>query len=341
MAKNKKNKKKNKPEHKKVKKGFHIHHASLLYSLPIAQREADITYAFDTGADVITFTEAHEADTRGAIMRIGRAKGYSPVTFGGKGDNAIAVKLKGDPDGKHRSTGGVMASAGIPNKPKNPEHPALFTPKYVRWVRYAWYDQDIWIHTAHWIFIPHIINAHGEGVKVHTDTTKTMCAQVKKHGQGDAISFFTGDINIDEGADNASDHPNMPNFIFRANGLLTIWDEMHVSPPTIHDSTFDIIGSYRPDKQVEGTRYVVHPKQNSDHRQISAYYDIDVSKKVVTGGGGGDGGAGEGEDGADPGPPEAFDDGIWFGGGTIDWSDYQDDSIYALPVATGDSQYGG
>jgi hypothetical protein len=189
------------------------------------------------------------------------------------------------------------------------------------------------------VFIPHVLESHGELTKYHTDQTRTMCAQVKKHGQGDAIAFFAGDINVDEGADNASDHPNMPNFIFRQQGLLTIWDELHVNPPvTIEHSTFDIIGCYRPDKQVEGKRYVVHPKQNSDHRQVSAYYDVDVSKKVTTGGGGGDGGDGGEPDDTDD---TTVDPDFYATGGNIDWSDYLDNELYPLPVASGDSQYGG
>jgi hypothetical protein len=90
---------------------------------------------------------------------------------------------------------------------------------------------------------------------------------------------------------------------------------------------------------VTGKRYVVHPKQHSDHRFVSAYYDIDVAKKAVTGGGGGDGGDGdEPDDGDDPG---AADPDFYATGGNIDWSDYLDNELYPLPTATGDSQYGG
>ena len=197
------------------------------------------------------------------------------------------------------------------------------------------------MHSAHWVFIPHVQESHGELTNLHTQTTRVMCTQVKKHGQGDSISFFAGDINVDEEADNRLDHPNMPNFIFRSQGLLTIWDELHVNPPiTIAHSTFDIIGCYRPDKQVTGTRYVVHPKQNSDHRPISAYYEVDVSKKVTTGGGGGGGGGGGTVTDQDD-PDTGFDPYVYASAGNVNWTDYLDNELYPLPVATGDSQYGG
>lgn len=333
MGKNKN--KKNKPKHKDKKKQkvetLHIMQCSLRFSNPDADRRADIQYAFDQDADLLTFGEAGEADTTAMIRDIARSHGYADVTFP-QGDSQLAVKLKGAADARLKSKGGVMAHRAIPGS---------FGARYVRWARVAWYDQDIWMHAAHWVFIPHVLEAHGELTKLHEDQTRTMCAQVKKHGQGESISFFSGDINVDEGADNRSDHPNMPNFIFRQKGLLTIWDELHVNPPiTIAHSTFDIIGSYRPDKQVTGTRYIVHPKQNSDHRPVSAFYEVDVSKKVVGGGGGGDGGDGGEPDDTDD-PTETADPDFYATGGNISWADYLDNELYPLPTATGDSQYGG
>ena len=335
MAK-KKNKPKDKPKAKKVEQTLHIMQASLRVFDPLDQRRADIEYALSQDADVVCFTESGEAETRGVIQAQALMHGYAHVLFT-PGDSQLAVKLKGPPDARLKAKGGVMVSAAIPGS---------FGPRYVRWARFAWYDQDIWMHAAHWVFIPHVESSHGELTALHTKTTNTMCAQVKKHGQGDSISFFAGDINVDEGADNALDHPNMPNYIFRANGLLTIWDELHVNPPiTVEHSTFDIIGCYRPDKQVAGTRYIVHPKQNSDHRFVSAFYTVDVSKKVVTGGGGGDGGDGDGGGtGADPttdDDPGVSDPDFYATGGNIDWSDYLDNELYPLPHASGDSQYGG
>jgi len=94
-----------------------------------------------------------------------------------------------------------------------------------------------------------------------------------------------------------------------------------------------VIGCYRPDKQVEGKRYKVHPRQQSDHRPVSAWYDIEVSKASNgnvgnTGDTGGDGGG----DGAEP-PDVDF----YATGGNIDWSDYLNDDLYPLPFAYGDS----
>ena len=328
--KNKKNKPKHKPDKKKKIEQLHIMQVSLRFSNPDADRRADINYAFDQGPDFICFGEAGEADTTAMIRNISNERGYGACTFP-QGDSQLSVRLKGAPDARIKSKGGVMAHRAIPGS---------FGARYVRWARVNWFDQDIWMHAAHWVFIPHVLESHGELTKVHQDQTTTMCNQVKKHGQGNAISFFAGDINVDEAADNASDHPNMPNFIFRQKGLLTIWDELHVNPPiTIAHSTFDIIGSYRPDKQVEGKRYIVHPKQNSDHRFVSAFYDIDVAKKVTTGGGGGDGGdADEPDDTDGSADVDLF---VYANAGNIDWSDYLDNELYPLPTATGDSQYGG
>jgi hypothetical protein len=311
---------------KAVVKTIHLMQASMQFSDSIAQLERDLDYALSQGADVVGFTEITSDQWKQILRAKARAHGYAPV-IAPKSNVNLAVKLGGDAQTGLKGQGAIKAADGVGG---------AYHGRYVAWARITWWGQNIYVHEAHWSRLKH-------GDRRHTDVTNQMAAQVKKHGQGNAISFFMGDVNISEGADNRNNERNMPNFIFRENGLLTIWDEFQVlPPPTLGGAVFDVVGSFRPDKQVVGKRYVVHPKQRSDHSFVSAWYDVDVSERVTAAGGGGDGGpvgtiSNPSGDAETPTAPKAYSD-YWLpGSGVIDWSDYLDDDLYELPYAYGDS----
>jgi hypothetical protein len=329
-------KKPKKPPHKGgAKKAdiqrIHLMQASMQFSDSIPQLERDLDFVFAQGPDVVGFTEITSSRWKDILRTKARANGYVAVIAPASNVN-LAVKLGGDAQTGLKGQGAIKAADGVGG---------AYHGRYVAWARITWYGQNIYVHEAHWSRLKH-------GDRRHTDVTTQMAAQVKKHGQGNAISFFMGDVNISEGVDNRNDDPNMPNHIFRSHGLLTIWDEFRNQPPppTLGRAVFDVVGSYRPDTQVTGARYVVHPKQRSDHSFVSAWYDVDVSERVVTSGGGSTGGGGGGPVGTISNPsgseetpeePKAYSDYWLSGSGSIDWSDYLDDDLYELPFAYGDS----
>jgi hypothetical protein len=183
---------------------------------------------------------------------------------------------------------------------------------YLSWVRVKVEHADVWFHTGSWF---NVRSEQENSIRRHNQMTQQMCAQVRKHASGpDSVSVFGGDVK----ADDEEDHLTDMNKIFRTNDLLTIWDEFKVYPNTWNGSTVDVLGSYNKDKRVTGHRYKVWPMQHSDHRFVSAWYDID--KLGVPG---------------SPGP-DPTNEGFYVSGNR-NWSDYFDGAIYHLPQAVDDS----
>lgn len=296
-----------------------------------AQITQDIKYACAQGADVIGFTEVDQ-NMRSLWKREVRDNGYHPVV---PHDAAtpFAVKLNGP------SATFVMNQGGVKVLEANLPH---YGARYITWVKIRWHDQEIWVHEGHWAR-----TKWGEGK--HKDMSNAMAAQVKLHGNGREISFWMGDLNIDVTGDGRVQAANL-NQIFRGNGLLSIFDELHANPPKTHESgTYDVIGCYRPDRQVKGTRYKVHPKQRSDHSFVSAFYDIDISFKVGVGHEQDwdwqnidwNGGWNDYDQNGTESTPEYVDPDFYATGGNISWADYLDNELYPLPYATGDSDLRG
>ena len=302
---------------------IHLMEASMQFDDSIGQMEHDLRYALAQAPDVIGFTEITSSAWKNRLRNVCRELGYQPIIL--TKNIQLAVKTGGPGKVKVKDKGQLKAGEGSGGSIKA---------RFIGWVRISWYEMDIFVHCCHW-------SRMRLGAERHTDITNTFAALVKKHGQNGRLSFFMGDLNINEGTDNRTDAPNMPNHIFRENGLLTIWDEFReIPPPTLGNVVFDVIGSYRPDAGVTAGRYLIHPKQNSDHSFVSGWYDIDVSKKTSTGLPTAIGTTGDPIDiigrelpdgqGGDPYPYD-------YVSGNISWADYLDDDVYALPYAYGDS----
>ena len=307
---------------KSIKKTIHLMQVSLQRTDTMAQMEHDMKYAFSQGPDVIGFTEMVGSQMRATFNRVCREHDWVPIIPAGVGLTVpLAVKLGGDADTKVRSRGAKLALPGVAKQYEN---------RYISWVQIKWHNQNIWVHEGHW-------SRTKWGAERHTSVSAMMAAQVKKHGAKDAISFWMGDLNVDELDDDRATHARAAanlNTIFRDVGLLSVFDELHVNPPATlaGKGTYDVIGSYRPDKQVEGKRYKVHPKQKSDHRPVSAWFDIEVGQKAVV-----NLGFIGTENDPDSADPERVDPDFYATGGNIDWSDYLKDDTYPLPYAYGDS----
>lgn len=300
---------------------LHLGHQSMKFSQPNDATERDAAWMMqNVEPDIVSYTELSDAGSREAIRRACKAEGYHPVlysqTASGFAFNPDVLKLK--------DKGFILGSEAVTEGPNN-------APKrYVSWAHMKLDDEDIWYHTAHWL--PYLAEGHGR-VQRHNAMSKQMVAQVRKHGRGTDLSFFSGDINIDDQSGDISAY----NQIMRDAGLLSIWDEMKVYPGTHggpHSRTIDVIGSYNRDKRVVGKRYKVWPEQRSDHRPLSVWYELKRARvSQPSGGGGGHDGSGH-----PPGTgPDPAQDDFYATGGNVDWNDYLDGAIYQLPQATDDS----
>lgn len=300
---------------------LHLMHASLHLSQADRFTREDMAWVCQQGADAVSFTEI--AGKHDILRQVGRAHNYIPVEWTNNRGEALLVNADRV---RVKDKGCVQAHpAGADGMPA----------RYISWGKLAVGDATVWYHTGHWL--PNI-DDHRKRAARHNMMSQQMAAQVRKHAIGGDLSFFSGDINLD---DQGSDDARL-NTIFRTNGLLTIWDEFKVYPNTRGRSTIDVIGSYTGDKRVTGKRYKVWPKQNSDHHFISAWYEITGAVATSVGGqdpgGNGGGGAGTptGNGTSGTGPDPAQDD-FYATGGSIDWSDYFDGAIYHLPQAVDDS----
>lgn len=185
-------------------------------------------------------------------------------------------------------------------------------------VKVRWYDEIIWFHTGHWLTYA---SAQKSGRhNLHRRMTESMGAQVKKHGVGNTLAFFSGDVNRGAG-DN-----DFPNAMFKRLDLLTCWDEMgvYIGTHQARNRTLDVIGSYVRDKRVICKRVYVDRQFHSDHHMVIAVYRINPK----SGSGSADpttGDKGEGTD--DP----------YLTGGNIDWSDYKDDTVEIVESAIDDT----
>lgn len=304
---------------------LHLAHQSLQNSDPDKLTVKEIGWLLERAQpDIVSYTETYGIHKE--MRAMARSHGYMPVFF----PNNIGESFIYNPDRvKLKSKGNIVGSEAHPD--------GDYPKRYVNWGHWKLDDEDIWYHTAHWL----ARLAYGNGrVERHNTMSRQMAAQVRLHAQGSALSFFSGDSNSDDEGGNESNF----NQIMRSNGLLTIWDEFQVYPGTMnpHGRTIDFVGSYSPDKRVKGLRYKLWPKQESDHRAVSAWYEIKRARVKNPSGEGG-GGSGGNNGGGSPGPNPGDDD-PFVTGGNRDFSDYFDGTIYDLPQAvddSGDPRHGG
>lgn len=302
---------------------LHLMHQSLEIFDPDQQTAGDVEFAFkELKPDIISWTEI--GDLHSEIHGLCRKYDYHPIFYAnapreGFAFNPDVVKLK--------SKGSIVGSEADPNAGF-----AARAKRHILWAQFKLDDETIWYHTGHWL--PGITKEQSR-VPRHNAMSRQMAAQVRKHARGGDISFFSGDINTDDEGGGVA----QLNEIFRTNGLLTIWDEFKVYPGTLsRHKTIDVIGSYNPDKQVTGKRYKAHAKRSSDHRAISAWYEIErtrVAQPSGTNGSGSGSGSGGGTGGGTG--PDPVQDDFYATGGNIDWSDYFDGAIFNLPQAVDDS----
>lgn len=290
-----------------ARKQIWMHHASLAWQEGTNANKEDIHTACKLGADVITYTEATR-DYRSEIIVAARQHGYQYVMFP-HDEEAIMVKKAF----QMKNQGHKKVHEGFRDPRPGYNQPARF----ITWCSMDWHGLRLWIHAAHWV--NHIqvqgvvVPGQPSRLAKHIATTDAMIHQVTTHGRSPDLAFFAGDSNVDEGGDNKHNDHRLLNFRFNRAGLKTIWDAFHVAPNTHAHGGYDLIGSYDPRKKVFPARYKVHAKENSDHRPISAWYDIETTP------------------GPNDNPTTPTDNKL------IDWSDFGDPTTYDLQWALEDS----
>jgi hypothetical protein len=244
---------------------IHLMQASMQFSDPDFQTVADLRSIFTRGADVIGFTEMAPAAHRKqhVLEQIAREHNYR-VYVGGNGDTALAVA----PEHRLLARGTKRVHDGRSGKGKH-------GPRDIDYVCVDIRGERVWVHEAHWVTK---FNDDAERREDHIAMTKAMIGLVEDHAEATDLSFFMGDININEKIDRGQDK-RKPDYLFNAAGLTTIWDELHKAIGTHGKSCIDIVGSYVRDKRVKAHRVKVWPQGHSDHRPVSAIYKIARRRK--------------------------------------------------------------
>jgi len=237
-----------------------------------------------------------------AIMRsLARANGYTPII--GAGANQVALR---------------NGHARMRNQGRYRSVTDRFGGRYVVWVTYAW-EGIVLSHVA-----THFPIATDQTTARLNKISGDLIATTKNRAKYGPVTW-AGDLNVDP------DQRRYPTKLFRNNKMMTIWDDADMQVPTTRN-TVDAVGRYAADSRIKFARYKAWPRQNSNHRPISGFYDIDVTKKSGTGG------TTAPTPSPSPTPPTSADpDPLYATGGNVDWSDYTDAELYALPYAVDDS----
>lgn len=307
---------------------IHLMHCSMQHSDPVTSFRADLRANLKREPDILSMTETHEMPFHTAMREVGKEFNYTPVWFN-KGHDAFMVNNKtGRLKGKGESFGVNGNAAKGPGK------------RYIQWVRVGWNGVDVWYHTVHWYAF--LTSANASLKDEHAQLTRAMITQVQKHGSGpDDYAFYSGDLNDND--DPRDRQVTKSNQLFANAGMASIWDEFKVYPGT-HGRlkggrTIDIIGRSMRDTRIKKKRYRIWPMGRTDHRPISAFYDLVTDKPNPT----------TPKRDKERGNLEPFyptkgdksgnqkDDDIYATGGNVSWKDYQDSTIYKFPQATDSS----
>ena len=138
---------------------------------------------------------------------------------------------------------------------------------------------DVYLFNTH--IFPHIeVGGHHRDYKntgPAIDHIKLLAQMVKDVATKDnSATFWCGDFNIDEDADDRVEAPGFMQKTFDKFGLLSIYDELK-TPASFdtHDKRkIDIIGSHKADARVKAKGVRRAPKMTSDHRYVEGTYEF-------------------------------------------------------------------
>lgn len=199
----------------------------------------DYRIALQRNPDVAGFTELW-GSARRELSDAARRAGYHLYSPGI--DVAIAVR-----------NGTILAQ----------EHVRVSGGRSLVWVRWRMPQGDVvTFFETHW----HTTHVHTQGFMSQTDD---LITHMKAAAHGSHVVFYGGDANRN------FQHANPIRDALDKNHMPTIYESLHSWEPTHgKGGTIDIIGSYTPDRRVTAHSVRVWPKTYSDHRQVSAWYDI-------------------------------------------------------------------
>lgn len=248
---------------------LHLQQASMSWRDSDREVREDYRRILGRGSHLIGFTEVYrDLD----LLRAEAGARYDLIwgpTKSGKPETVIAV-ARGITLLEH---GSVLVNPADSGKPPSGGHSA----RYATWVLVEWGGETVVFVEGHWV------TAAGRNASRREKRRKMsqiVAEIVAEHAQGRAIGFVAGDTNDD---DNVNDRGSVVYEPLEAGGLVTIFDELGVHPPTHtgrHRTTIDIIGSYVPDVRVTAKRVEIHRGGNSDHWQVSAFYDVADSRQA-------------------------------------------------------------
>lgn len=106
--------------------------------------------------------------------------------------------------------------------------------------------------------------------------TEAMAESVRHLAAGRRVAFWLGDTN---NPDRPSSFSSVDKAL-RKGDLTSCWDELGRYPDTHGDHTLDVVGSYDPDRRVTCLRARHWPRMSSDHRPVSAVYDVRTQQRA-------------------------------------------------------------
>lgn len=218
------------------------------------------------GAHFVGFTEVYaDLDILDSVAEREHYRLIWGPTNSGKAETVVAVAA-GIRIVDHDS---ILVNPADPGKPPHGGHSA----RHATWVTAEWEGEAVTFVEGHWV-------TDGDGRAAKRAKMSRVTAEiVADHAGGRGIGFVAGDTNED---DNVNDDGSVVYEPLEAGGMLTVFDELGVHPPTHNarrDSTIDIIASYVPDVRVVAKRVEVHRGGNSDHWPVSAFYDVADKKQ--------------------------------------------------------------
>lgn len=246
---------------------IHILHSSQLYSLNRDQIREDAVVTYGRNAHVVATTESEKDPVRGVMIRQAAKFGYQIPGKDLPGGGLIALREDCE----------VVAAGYSHVLDPRKTRPGAHGHRGVHWVQFISPGGNLCSHqVAHWLTGTALGSNPTDNIRREERNillTNAMILEVSTRAMGDAIAFWSADTNVDEVKDTGAD-PTAPHAKFTAAGLLSIYDELGVYPDTHGKKTLDVIGRHRSDLRVSPNRVRVHPRQNKDHRDVSAWYTI-------------------------------------------------------------------
>lgn len=179
----------------------------------------------------------------------------------GKAETVVAVR----DDLKVLRDGGQLVNPAEAGKPPAGGHSA----RYATWVDFEFGTDEVFFVEGHWV-----TGQTASRTAKRRAMSDVVAKLVREEARGSALAFWGGDTNADDRQNNDGSVVYEP---LEAAGLVSCWDEARAWPPTHigkNKSTIDLIGSFRGDSRVRLHQAKRWPLGESDHFQVSAFYDI-------------------------------------------------------------------